>query len=77
MKNIKEVRCLADVTQTELARRSGLARSTIVNYETGRRIPRVDDLERIANALEVDICDFFIRHSHQMHRKTSVREVTL
>ena len=61
MKNIKEIRNVAAMTQTELAKRSGLARSTIVNYETGKRIPRVDDLEKIAEALEINICAFFDR----------------
>jgi transcriptional regulator with XRE-family HTH domain len=59
LKNIKDIRNVAAVSQVELAKRSGLARSTIVNYETGKCVPRVDDLEKIAKALEVDICDFF------------------
>ena len=59
MRNIKEIRTLADISQNELAKRTGLARSTLVNYETGKRIPRVDDLEKIAEALEIDVCTFF------------------
>jgi transcriptional regulator with XRE-family HTH domain len=40
----------ARLTIQQLAQRSGLSRATIINYEKGRRIPRVDDLQKIASA---------------------------
>ena len=59
MRNIKEIRKKAKISQIELAKRTGLGRSTLVNYEAGKRVPRVNDLEKIAEALEVNICEFF------------------
>jgi transcriptional regulator with XRE-family HTH domain len=41
-------------SQAELARRSGVAVRTIVNIETGQRLPRLLTMRRIANALEVE-----------------------
>jgi transcriptional regulator with XRE-family HTH domain len=41
-------------SQAELARRSGVAVRTVVNIETGQRLPRLLTMRRIADALEVD-----------------------
>jgi transcriptional regulator with XRE-family HTH domain len=47
------------LTQQQLAEAVGLSRNTIVNFETGRRIPRMDDISKIAEALGVDPVAFF------------------
>jgi transcriptional regulator with XRE-family HTH domain len=44
-------------SQAELARRSGVAVRTIVNIETGQRLPRLQTMRRIADALEVEWTD--------------------
>lgn len=44
------VRRRAGISQAELARRSGVARTVINAYERGARQPGVDALERLANA---------------------------
>lgn len=54
MDNLKSIREKAGITQQELANKAGLSRNTIVNFEKGRRLPRVDDLKRIATALGVN-----------------------
>jgi transcriptional regulator with XRE-family HTH domain len=41
-------------SQHELARQSGVAVRTIINSETGKRVPRLLTMRRIADALEVD-----------------------
>lgn len=51
----KELRQSHDLTQTELAKRLGVSRSTIGMYEAGDRVPRHDDLEAIADFFNVDI----------------------
>ena len=38
-------------TQQDLANKSGFSRSSIINWETGRRAPRSVDIERLAKAL--------------------------
>lgn len=59
MNRIKEIREEVGMTQTTLAQKTCLSRATIVNYESGRRVPRMDDIEKIAIALGRDVCDFF------------------
>ena len=53
--NIKTIRRKKCINQTELANAIGLSRNTIVNFETGRVSPKVDDLRKIANALSVPV----------------------
>jgi transcriptional regulator with XRE-family HTH domain len=47
---IAQIRRTADLTQAELARRSGLQSSVLSAYEHGRRQPSVAALARIARA---------------------------
>ncbi|MBQ6664095.1 MAG: helix-turn-helix transcriptional regulator [Synergistaceae bacterium] len=53
--NIRNFRNKKGITQSELAKETDLSRNTIVNFETARRDPRVKDLKKIANALDVPI----------------------
>jgi len=41
-------------SQRELARRANVAERTVINIETGQRVPRLLTMRRIADALEVD-----------------------
>lgn len=52
-KAIRIARSIADITQAELADRSGLDRSYLSLIEGGRRKPSIDALEKIASALEI------------------------
>ena len=52
---IRQVRKRQGLTQEQLAKSSGLSRSSIINFETGRRDPRVGDLKKIATALSVPV----------------------
>lgn len=56
---IKNIRSKQGITQESLAEDAQLSRNTIVNFETGKRIPRVDDLVKIAKALGVEVSIFF------------------
>jgi transcriptional regulator with XRE-family HTH domain len=58
---LRRVRPAADVTQEGLAERTGIQRSTIANYEAGRRIPRADVLVTIATELDVQPADLLPR----------------
>lgn len=49
--SIKKNRKLAGLTQKELASKCGFATGTIQQYELGKRQPRIEQLEIIANAL--------------------------
>ncbi len=53
---LQAVRMQRGLTQTELARRSGVAQPIICAIENGRtRYPRVDTMKALANALEVTV----------------------
>ncbi len=55
LEEIRHSRKERGITQEQLAKISGLSRSSIINFETGRRDPRVKDLRKIARALNVSI----------------------
>jgi len=50
---LRAMRELRQLSQTQLATRSGLQPSVISHFETGRRVPSFDNLRRLAEALEV------------------------
>jgi len=53
--NFKRIRINRNLTQKELAEKSGITRESVGNYERGDRIPPADILEKIANALEISL----------------------
>ena len=55
MEQIRQVRKQRGLSQAQLAKISGLSRYSIINFETGKRDPRVRDLKKIATALDVPI----------------------
>jgi transcriptional regulator with XRE-family HTH domain len=67
--NIRSIRVLRELTQEKLAEMAKLSRSSIVNFETGKRAPRVDDLESIAKALGVEVSIFFQENPTQPRRE--------
>ena len=54
---IKEQRRGYGLTQKQLAEKMGVAEITIRQYETGKRIPSLDMLQKIADALKISIRD--------------------
>jgi transcriptional regulator with XRE-family HTH domain len=52
---IRQSRQRSGLTQAELARRAGMARSVVNMYEHGRRQPSVDALARILAAAGVEL----------------------
>jgi transcriptional regulator with XRE-family HTH domain len=54
-RNLRRFREERDLSLSELSRRSGLAKQTIIAIEQGRSNPTVDTLERLADALDVSI----------------------
>jgi transcriptional regulator with XRE-family HTH domain len=52
-KTIRDLRKLKGWTQVELAHHTGVAPSTIYNWESGRFEPRVSQLRDLAVALDV------------------------
>lgn len=59
-KRLAEVRKSKNITQDELAASSGLDRVAIAYIETGKRMPKVTSIYKIAAGLGVDVSDLFL-----------------
>lgn len=64
-KNISKYRKLKGLTQEKLAEHCGLHRTYIGAVERGERNISIDNIERIANALEVEIIQLFVKGEEQ------------
>lgn len=53
-KRIVELMNMLDISQTVLARRTGLGKSTISMYVNGQREPKQDSIALISNAFNID-----------------------
>lgn len=62
---LKSLRELRNWSQDELAKRLGVSRSTIGNYEQGIREPKFEDLEAIADVFNVPM-------SYLLYKKSSL-----
>ena len=57
--NIKKIRKLKNLSQKEVALSVEIAQGQYSTIESGKVIPTIPTLERIARVLEVDITEFF------------------
>lgn len=55
--NIKRIRKEKGLTQKQLGKKCGMAESTLRQYELGYRHPKIETIQKIADALEVPIID--------------------
>lgn len=62
-RKIRTFRNEAGISQSELARESGMSRSAICRYEAGEREPGLDILQQIADALNIPVTEFILDHS--------------
>jgi transcriptional regulator with XRE-family HTH domain len=65
---LRRRRFAAGLSSTALAERSGLALSTVSDYENGRRSPSPDSLARLAEALNCETTDLM----HAMRERKAV-----
>ena len=56
---VRELRRAAEISQEELAARSGLHRNYVGSIERGERDVGTDALDRLAGALEISLAEFF------------------
>lgn len=56
---IKKFRKIKNMSQEDLSNSSGINVSTIKKYETGNRMPKREQLEKIATALGINVNDFY------------------
>lgn len=71
---IKVYRKLAGLTQKELGELAGVATGTIQQYELGKRQPRIEQLEKIATALNVPVADLLGTVQHNQYFWSSYLE---
>ena len=62
-------RKIRGLTQQELADKSGFSRNSIMNWETGKRNPKVGDIEKIAKVLDVSPFELFDNNDVTIHEK--------
>lgn len=53
--NLKKFREMRNVTQAELGKRADMGAASISHFETGQRVPSLESLVKLADALEVSI----------------------
>jgi transcriptional regulator with XRE-family HTH domain len=58
-KAVRKRRRELDISQEELAERADLHRTYISDVERGEVNPSLDNVEKLAKALEISIADFF------------------
>ena len=58
-KRIKELRNKLGISQEELAFRSEIHRTYIASLEVGKRNVSIETLEKVVNALEISLSEFF------------------
>lgn len=56
---LREIREMKNLSQKEVERRTGLLRSYLSRVENGHTVPTIETLEKIAQALEVPLFQFF------------------
>lgn len=74
---IKTARSNAGLTQRALAEKSGIATGTVQQYELGKRQPRIEQLQKIADALEVDINYLVHGKTLQKYEQAMIEELRL
>ena len=52
---LKSLRELRNLTQAELGSRAGIAAASVSHFETGQRLPSIESLVRLADALHVPV----------------------
>lgn len=76
-KNIRLARLHRKLTQDELAQKVHTTRQTISNYETGRSRPDVETLQRLADALGVELTELLDGEPSPDARRAALRRLCL
>ena len=76
-KNIRLARLHRKLTQDELAQKVHTTRQTISNYETGRSRPDVETLQRLADALGIELTELLDREPSPDTRRAALRRLCI
>ena len=73
--NMKKYRQILGLSQITLAEKVGCSTTLIGNIEIGKRFPSADNINRIAQALEVKVADLFSEEPESMKVMASKKEM--
>ena len=73
--NLKKIRKEKGLTQKELGKLCGMSEAQIGQYENGLRNPKMETLEKIANAL--DISYFELLDISETTKESNIQKITL
>ncbi len=71
---IREIRLSKNIKQSELADKLNMERSNFTRIESGKQCPNNDNLEKIAEILNVEIKDLF-DFNHKQPKKDLLEEI--
>ena len=63
---IKQQRKIHDVSQEELSNKSGISVKTIQRWESAERSPRVDELQKVSQVLNVPLEDLIVNDNFKI-----------
>ncbi|PKL13415.1 MAG: XRE family transcriptional regulator [Spirochaetae bacterium HGW-Spirochaetae-8] len=70
-KAIRDLRVKAGYSQDKLVAQTGISRSQLYFIESGRCVPRVETMEKIAGVLNMKVSDIIILAETQYPSKTA------
>ena len=73
-KNMKKYRQILGISQSALAEKVGCSTTLIGNIEINKRFPSAENINRIANALEVQISDLFLEQEPESMKKMASKQ---
>ena len=73
--NIKKIRKEKGLTQKELGKLCGMSEAQIGQYENGLRNPKMETLEKIANALDISYFELF--DISETTKESNIQKITL
>jgi transcriptional regulator with XRE-family HTH domain len=73
-KNMKKFRKILKLSQMALAEKVGCSTTLIGNIEINRRFPSAENINRIADALEVKIADLFTEPESNAYKEICIRQ---
>jgi transcriptional regulator with XRE-family HTH domain len=76
MNEVRRIRNERGLSQRRLAELAGVNKVTLVHIETGKSSPNVETLEKLADALEVEVADFFPKAQAPLFQPEEVGEET-
>ena len=73
-KRVRALRKNKGLSQEELAEKTDISSKYLSRVEMGQHFPSIDTLDKLANALKVDLKDFF-EFAHEARSSRELREV--